>query len=63
VVDNYSKYITANELIDSSNTNATVFKFEVFFCLLGDFNLLVSDNGPQFVSDFNNFCQNRMLNI
>jgi len=51
VVDYYSRYITVNELNDSSNTKTIVSKLETLFCLLGIPNTLVSDNGPQFVSD------------
>jgi len=51
VVDYYSRYITVNELSDSSDTKIIVSKLETLFCLLGIPNTLVSDNGPQFVSD------------
>jgi len=51
VVDYYSRYITVNELTDSSNNKNIVSKLETLFCLLGIPNILVSDNGPQFVSD------------
>jgi len=51
VVDYYSRYITVNELNDSSDTKTIVSKLETLFCLLGIPNTLVSDNGLQFVSD------------
>jgi len=51
VVDYYSRYITVNELNDSSDTKTIVSKLETLFCLLGIPNTLVRDNGLQFVSD------------
>ena len=44
-------YITADELQEVSDTSSIIFKLAVLFCLLGVPNSLVSDNGPQFVSE------------
>jgi len=51
VVDYYSRYITAHHLTDSTDSEAVVRKLESLFCLLGIPNSIVSDNGPQFVSN------------
>jgi len=51
VVDYYSRYISVHELLDSSDSNAVIKKLEGLFTMLGIPNTIVSDNGPQFVSD------------
>ena len=51
VVDYYSRYIVVEELKDSLDKLAVVAKLEGIFMLLGIPNSIVSDNGPQFISE------------
>ena len=51
VIDYFSRFITVHELKDSSNSRAIVEILEELFCTLGVPNTIVSDNGPQFVSE------------
>ena len=51
VVDYFSRFITVHELLDSSNSGAIIRTLEELFCTLGIPNTIVSDNGPQFVSE------------
>ncbi|XP_067931100.1 uncharacterized protein [Watersipora subatra] len=45
------RFITVHELQDSFNTSAVIKILEEFFCTLGAPNTMISDNGPQFVSE------------
>ena len=51
VVDYFSRFITVHELKETTNSEAVVRILQNLFCLLGIPNSIVSDNGPQFVSD------------
>ena len=51
VIDYFSRFITIHELKDSSNSRAIVKILEELFCTLGVPNTIVSENGPQFVSE------------
>ena len=50
VVDYYSRYITVHELKGTSDAQSIVRELEGLFYLIGIPNTIVSDNGPQFVS-------------
>lgn len=51
VVDYYSRYITVDELNESTETHAIIRRLERTFCLLGIPNTVVSDCGPQFTCE------------
>ena len=51
VIDYFSRFITVHELKDSSNSKAIVKILEELFCTLEVPNTMVSNNGPQFVSE------------
>lgn len=51
VVAYYSRYISAHELEDSTDSKSVIVKLENPSCMLGIPNTIVSDNGPQFVSE------------
>lgn len=51
LVDYYSRYICVEELAESTESSTVIQKLEKVFCLLGIPNTIVSDNGPQFVSE------------
>ena len=51
VVDYYSKFIAVHGLKIDTSTNAVIKVLEELFCTLGIPNIIVSDNGPQFVSE------------
>ena len=50
VVDYFSRFITAHRM-QETNSEAIVRELHSLFCMLGIPNSIVSDNGPQFVSD------------
>ena len=51
VVDYYSRFITVHELTGDTTSGAVIRELNKLFCMLGIPNTIVSDNGPQFVSD------------
>jgi len=61
VVDYCSRYITANELSDLSDTKTIVSKLKTLFCLLGIPNTMKMDHNFCLIG-FSLSCQNGMLN-
>ena len=51
VIDYFSRFITVDELDDSTDAQTICTKVKDLFCLLGVPNTILTDNGPQFVSD------------
>ena len=51
VVDYFSRFITVHELVDSTTSEKVVQVLQNIFCRIGIPNSIVSDNGPQFVSE------------
>ena len=57
LVDRYSGYIFSEHLPHLS-TKDVIRQLKVWFCLFGFPKVIVSDNGPQFRSEFEVFCTN-----
>jgi len=51
VVDYYSRFLTVHELTIDTSSHTIVKVLEELFCTLGIPNTVVSDNGPQFISE------------
>lgn len=59
VIDSYSKWIEVNPMV-STTTNDTIRVLRSIFATHGLPEIIVSDNGPQFIADtFKAFCQER----